>query len=127
MAKYSEPLMKKRFTGETLSEAKTKALKWVGKYVMCKEELHDIMYHFEEDHDTPNSVVVVLFVSVNENDLMEKYCTVCKEFHKSFFINENFNCNECRARAYQKRMRETLSPKKGFYRSTLKKIMEEIV
>lgn len=127
MVKYSEPLMKKRFTAGTLSEAKTKALKWVGKYVMCKDEIKNIMYHFEEDKGVHNCVVVTLFVSLDEKELREKYCNICKEFHRSFFINENFNCNECKAMAYQKRMAEMLKVKKSFYRETLKKILEAIL
>lgn len=127
MIKYSEPIMKKRFFGETLSEAKTKALKWVGKYVMCKDEVHDLMYHFEVDKDNQNCVIVMLLVSLDEKDIREKNCRICKEFHSSFFINENFNCNECKAMAYQKRMGEALKPKKSFYRESLKKILEVIV
>lgn len=125
MVKYSEPLMKKRFSGESLSEAKVKALKWIGKNVMCRKEAHDIMYYFEEDKENENCIVVTLFVSLDEAEVMSKHCTICKEFHKLFYINENINCNECRARAFHDRMNETLKVKKSFYRGELKKILEE--
>lgn len=125
MIKYSVPLMKKRFTAETLSEAKTKALKWVGKNVMCKKEAHDIMYYFEEGKDTENCVVLILYVPLDEGEVRKRHCTICKEFHKSFFINENCNCNECKVRAYQERLDETIKVKKSYYRENLKKILEE--
>lgn len=125
MIKYSEPLMKKRFTAGSLSEAKTKALKWVGRYVMCKNEVHDIMYHFEEDKETNNCVVVTLFVSLDEGDVRKRHCEICKEFHKLFFINESFDCNACKAKAYQERLNDTLKPKKSFYREALKRLLEE--
>lgn len=124
MVKYSEPFMKKRFYGESIKEAKTKALKWVGKNVMCKNDMHDIMYHFQKDTAEENCIVLVLFAALDEDELFERNCAICKEFHKSFFINENFNCNECKAMAFKERLNKTLQSKKAFYRQELKNKLE---
>lgn len=124
MIKYSEPFMKKKFYGESLKEAKIKALKWVGKNVMCKDNMHEIMYHFENNPVEENCVILVLFAALNESDVLKRHCSICKEFHKSFFINENINCNECRAMAYRTRLSETLKVKKSYYKQELKNALE---
>lgn len=123
--KYCEPLMKKRFTGATLSEAKTKALKWAGKNVLSNGDLADVMCKFEscEDEHFP-TVSLVLYVALDESEVRERHCKICREFHKLYFINENCNCNECKAMAIQERMHSMLAVKKNYYREQLKKALE---
>lgn len=115
--------MRKRFRADTLSKAKTKALKWVGKYVMCKDTTSDVSYTFERSKDDDAEVIVTLFTSIDETEQRERHCSICREFHKTFFINENINCNECKAKAYQQRLSDMLKVKKSHYRAELKKAM----
>lgn len=126
MSRYSEPIMRKKFAGESLKAAKVKALKWVGK-VACKDELQDLSFHFEEKKGEQfPTVVVTLSVSLEEQEVAERHCKICWEFHKHFFINENCNCTECKAKAVLNRIHDTLQVKKEYYKKNLRKMLEEM-
>lgn len=117
--------MRKRFCAGTLSEAKTKALKWFGKNVMGNKDLSEIMCRFEIDADAEfPGVLLVLFVELDVSEVKNKHCQICQEFHKSFFINENCNCQECKMMGLNNRMHDMLTVKKSFYREKLKKALE---
>lgn len=126
MIMYSTPLMKKKFAGETFKEARKKALQWIGKNIMCKDELSDISYSFKEEIiDQFPTVTLMLSVSLDEKTVMERHCAVCKEFHQHFYINENCNCTECKAMAYKKRMEEMIKPKKQCFKEKLKETLRQ--
>ena len=126
MVKYTEPIMRKKFSGETLKEAKVKALQWTAK-VMCKDELGGISFDIkEEDNSKLPTVALTLYVSILDSEARERHCQICKEFHSLFFINENCNCSECKAIGLQNRMHEMLQPKKAFYRAKLKSVLDAV-
>lgn len=125
MIRYSEPIMRKRFSGEDIKDAKVKALKWVGKYVMCKDELKDVTYTFECDNAGQfPTVAVTVFAYLDEQEAKERHCKICKETRSCFFINERCNCDECEAEAFERRMSDMLRSKKLYYRGNMKKILE---
>lgn len=64
-----------------------------------------------------------IFLSVDSKDSIGEFCKVCKEYHCSFFINEEYNCSRCNLKSFVKRMNQRMNISKGFYR---KKIEEEI-
>lgn len=126
MEMYTEPVMKKRFSGQTIKETKVKALKWLGKYVMCKDELQDLTFSFtEEDKQQFPTIVLTIFVSIDSKEVMARHCEICHEFHKSFFINEQCNCDECKSLSMQHRMQNMIRVKKTCYSQKLKHAIEK--
>lgn len=126
MIKYSEPIMRKRFSGESLQEAKEKALEWIGEYVICKDELKDVSYTVDVDTEQQSpTIAVTLFAHLEVSEVQDRHCKICKEFHKSFFVNENCNCNACNLVAFEKRMEDTLRSKKLFYKENLRRILSK--
>ena len=51
---------------------------------------------------------LTLYYKFDDTDFMKQTCEACKQFHKSFFINENFNCNRCNKVGYEKRIEQKL-------------------
>lgn len=128
MIKYTEPIMRKRFSGENAKEAKMKALKWVGKYAMCRAELKDVSFAFDCDNAVQYpTVTVTVFAHLDEGEAKERHCKICKEAHACFFVNERCNCNECEAEAFEKRMADMLRSKKAYYKESLKKILQGVL
>lgn len=50
----------------------------------------------------------------------KEFCKACKEFHHSFFINENYNCDRCNLKSFLKRVGERGKVSKSFYASKFK-------
>lgn len=125
--KYAEPIMRKKFSAESFDEARKEAVKWFNKYVACKDELKDVVCSINKDEKASKgqypTVALTLFTFIDVEDIKKRHCEICRQFHKSFFINENCNCFECKAMALNERLSETIKTKKGFYKEMLKKLL----
>ena len=116
---YSKQFAQKVFRGITTKDAYMKAVKWYASNVIAKDELHEIQVEFVKGI---NQVTVKLFAVLPEQAIRDKHCEVCKEIHKSFFINEANNCNVCNASAYQRRLDQQMSVKCGYYKELFSKM-----
>lgn len=117
--KYSREFAKKSFTSEDMKTSYLRAAKWYATNVLSKDELHNVLVEFEKDKQSP-TVTIHLFATLNEKEMREQHCKCCEEMHRSFFINENNNCNICAARGYQNRIDERMSVKIDYYRRFIK-------
>lgn len=120
---YTQKFAKKRFRGEDVKDAYMKACKWYASNVIAKDKLHHIQVEYIKEKD--NSVTMVLYASLPEEEAMEHHCQCCKEMHHAFFINEDTACNRCSAAGYQRRLVEHLSVKIDYYKQLLRRIIDE--
>lgn len=124
MIKYSEEIAKKDFTSDTMKEAYMKAVKWYATNILSNDILKDVQVSYEKINDSNRPVVRMrLFAVLDESTLRRNHCEICKETHKLFYINEETNCNWCKLKAYQERMKDTIKQKKTAYRETLVKVI----
>ena len=124
MIKYSEEIAKKDFTSDTMKEAYMKAVKWYATNILSNDILKDVQVSYEKISDGNRPVVRMrLFAVLDESTLRRNHCEICKETHKLFYINEETNCNWCKLKAYQERMKDTIKQKKTAYRDTLVKVI----
>ena len=124
MIKYSEEIAKKDFTSDTMKEAYMKAVKWYATNILSNDILKDVQVSYEKINDSNRPVVRMrLFAVLEESTLRRNHCEICKETHKLFYINEETNCNWCKLKAYQERMKDTIKQKKTAYRETLVKVI----
>lgn len=113
--KYIVEIMSKKFVSETRKKAYLEATKWVAVNVLGKDELKNVIIQYEKDNQSP-SIVVHLFVGIDEQEIMSKHCNICKESHKSFYINDETNCNWCKVQAYQRRLENAIEAKRYVYK-----------
>jgi hypothetical protein len=116
--KYSEEIMHLKFTGKNMKEAYLNACKWYATNVISKDEIKDVQVQFEKQNDSP-SIVLRLFVTVDENWLKEEHCKICKEMHRLFYMND-INCQNCNLAGYQNRGKSLLDVKRDAYKERLK-------
>ena len=120
--KYSKEFFKKKFTAETMKEAYMKAVKWYATNVISKDELHSVQIEFEKVKDSEFPTITMhLHAVLSEDELRERYCKLCKESHSMFYMNSNYNCNRCEAKAYQARTDDMLRVKLEYYRELISK------
>lgn len=126
MIVYSKEFFKKKFVAETMKAAYMKACKWYATNVLSKDELHNVQIEFEKNTKSEFPTVVIhLFAVLSEDQLRERFCELCKESHKLFFVNQAYNCNRCEAKAYQQRTDEMLKIKLEYYRQLISKAVKE--
>lgn len=126
MIVYSKEFFKKKFVAETMKAAYMKACKWYATNVLSKDELHNVQIEFEKDSKSEFPTIVIhLFAVLSEDQLRERYCKLCRESHSLFYMNSNYNCNRCEAKAYQQRTDEMLRVKLEYYRQLINKAVKE--
>lgn len=124
---YSKEFFKKKFSADTMKAAYMKACKWYATNVLSKDELHNVQIEFEKNAKGEFPTVVIhLFAVLSENELRERYCKLCRESHSLFYMNQNYNCNRCEAKAYQVRTDDMLRVKLEYYRQLISKVAKEV-
>lgn len=120
MLRFAEEVISKSFIGDNMKDAYMKAVKWYATNILAKDELHNIYVEYEKDKQSP-TVTVHLYATLEEEEVRQSHCAICKEFHRSFFINETENCNCCNVSGYQRRLEQKMKVKKDFYREVLRR------
>lgn len=112
----------RKFEGETRKKAYFKAMNWVAKNIVHKDENKETTFQVEEIKGLVfPSYKVTLYCSLPSTDEESKFCDSCKSYHKSFFINQEYNCSSCKHKAFVKRMDDRLKIKKSYRVEKLKK------
>ena len=126
MIKFSKEFFKKSFEADTMKNAYMNACKWYATNVLSKAELHNVQVEFvkETGRQFP-TVTIHLFAVLSEDELRERHCKICREYHSLFFMNNNHSCNKCEVKAYQKRADEMLLIKLEYYKELLKRTVKE--
>ena len=102
----------KEFTSESSKTAYLRACKFVAKNIVSessKVEAEKVIWDIVKvQSDGLPTFRLSLYYKFDDTEFMKKTCDACKEFHKSFFINENFNCNRCNKVGYEKNLEQKL-------------------
>lgn len=120
MVKYCDEFGSKKFNEGSLKESYLKAMKWYSTNILANPRLNEVQVEIKKDVET-GSIELVIYAVLPANEVKKRHCEICKEIHKSFFINESNNCETCSASGYQRRVDSTLRSKISYYRDILKK------
>jgi 1-deoxy-D-xylulose 5-phosphate reductoisomerase len=123
MIKYSEEFFKKSFSADDMKSAYLSAVKWYSTNVLSKAEFVNVHVQFVKEDKTefPTITIHLFAVQDGEKDVMAHHCNCCREMHKSFFINEDTNCNRCSALGFQKRLEQKINIKQNYYKELLRR------
>lgn len=123
---------KRNFVANNSKDAYLKACKFVAKNIINKEskvEVDKVTWSIErvdKDKDDLPTFQLKLYYRFDDKEFMKKTCEACKEFHKSFFINENFNCDKCNKVGYEKNVNQKLNIGSEYLRKLLVDELERL-
>lgn len=126
--KYNEEAFSKSFTDEKRKVAYLDACKWLASNIISKEdELCEFTFKIKEDKEAElPTFKLILYVTLDEKELRNRHCNICKEAHSAFFINNKVDCNSCNASAYQKRMEDMIKQKRLFLKGKLERVLFDL-
>ena len=110
---HIQKFYEREFKDEDSKKAYLKACKFVASNIISngsKVEVSKVSWDIqrvEEKGDLP-TFRLSLYYKFDDTQFMEQTCNACKEFHKSFFINENYNCSRCNKVGYEKNLNQKL-------------------
>ena len=120
---YIQKFYEKTFKSESSKDAYMKACKFVASKVVSntsKVEAAKIAWEIikEKDVDLP-TFRLVLYAKFDDTEFMKQTCQACKDFHCSFFVNENYNCSRCNKAGYEKNIQQKLGNITDYLRKIL--------
>lgn len=121
---YIEKFYERDFKDEDPKQAYLKACKFVASNIISKGSKVEVskvtwdVNRVEQDGDLP-TFRLSLYIKFDDTQFMEQTCNACKQFHKSFFINENFNCSRCNKVGYEKNVKQKLMIGAEYFRKLL--------
>lgn len=105
----------KSFTvkAQTEKEAYLKGCKDLAKY-MASKEYQNISFKIERGVE-PGTFIFTMFTNIDLSEEQRAYCKLCREFHCSFYVNEEYNCSRCNLKTFLKRAQSKAKISKNFY------------
>ena len=122
---YIEPFYTRNFKAKNSKDAYLKACKFVASNIVndkSKVEASKVTWDVtkvKSDDESLPTFQLTLYYKFDDKEFMENTCKACKEFHHSFFVNENFNCNRCNKVGYAKNVQEKLTIGSSYFRKIL--------
>lgn len=104
----------------TEKEAYLKGCKKTAKYIASKKYQKFSMTVKRVPNST-NTFLFTLYTNLDLNEEMKHYCKMCKEYHCSFFVNEEYNCNRCNLKSFMERAKEKTKVSKNYYKEMMNK------
>ena len=119
---YIQKFYEREFKDEDPKKAYLKASKFVASNIISKGskvEVSKVTWDVVRvERDLP-TFRLTLYYKFDDTDFMKQTCDACKQFHKSFFINENFNCDRCNKVGYEKNIEQKLLIGTDYFRKLL--------
>lgn len=121
--RYVEKVFVKDFVGENKKETYLKMWKWTASNILSASAgIKDVMFDVEQIELGEDKVKfrLTVYVSLEEKEVNDTLCRVCKELHSSFFLSSE-SCNLCRAQAYRNRMVDKIGIKKRYFKEKFRR------
>jgi hypothetical protein len=118
---------KKTFENEKAKEAYAELNAWLADNVIKKEvEIGEVFWKVNriKKADLP-TFELELYATIDEDQFVDGMCQRCQEFHKLFYISDQFNCDACKMKAWRNGLDQKLSIKKQYRKEQLKRILYE--
>lgn len=106
------------FTGQTEQEAYLNGCKKLAKWMASKKHSNITVKINRIKAELP-TFEFVLYTNIDASVEQKEFCKACKEFHCSFYVNEEYNCDRCNLKAYLKRLQQRGNVSKGFYKKEI--------
>ena len=105
-----EKIKEKKFCGANTKDAYLKACKWISSNIIAVNNSEHITYKIEKMKDGYDiSVRVIIYAVIDEEEVYERHCNICKEMQGAFFLKQNkYMCESCNLVPYKRRVKERL-------------------
>ena len=112
---YIHEIYSRQFKAEGSKEAYLKACKFVASTVLSEKSkveaskvVWDVKRVKKEEEGLP-TFLLTLYFKFDDTVFKSQTCQACKEFHRSFYVNTDFNCSRCNKIGYEKNVQSKLT------------------
>lgn len=106
------------FRSTESKKAYLKANKWIAQNII-NEGITNVIWKIEKISNDPPIFKVSLYCEVDLIETFKSKCEACISFHNKFYINQQYNCDKCNAKALLKTVEEKLKIIKQYTKERL--------
>ena len=106
-------------TASTEKEAYLKGCKQLAKY-MASKKYKNLTFKIERTSGNENTFIFTMFTNLDLGEEQRNYCKTCRDYHCSFFINEDYNCSRCNLKNFLEKKKKKSRISKSFYNHEMK-------
>lgn len=119
--KIAEKIKEKQFIHTISKKAYEKLFVYLAKNVILLQDEEELLFSIKKNKkaEVP-TFTLKIFCSSDAERVLESQCEICKDTHKLSYMNNNYDCNRCKAKAYTKRIERQLEIKKDFWKGKIK-------
>jgi len=115
----TDKIYQKTFRGDADKSSKENYLvvcKWIAKKLI-NLKTEGVSYNIEkvEAENGLPTFILNIFLSLDEKDFRTQRCNACQEFHRLFYINQEYNCNHCKMNGYVKDAKKRIQTKAEYF------------
>ena len=100
-------------------EAYLQGCKKAAKYIASKK-YKLISTKIERVSGEENTFQFILFTNMDLGPELSNFCKLCKEYHCSFYVNEEYNCARCNLKNFLSREEQKARVSKSYYKKAFK-------
>jgi hypothetical protein len=116
----------KTFKDADSKEAYLKAMRWYATNVVSDDILKETFLKVVKGKEGfLQTITIELYATIDDEEHRKKFCDRCQEFHKLFYINQQYNCDKCNMMANKSQIEAKLAIKKDYRKGILKKKLLE--
>lgn len=114
-SRYSEFLCERKFINKVSKQAYLDACKWLAMNVYSKPDLTKfITVQIEKEGD--KTFIVRLYMTVDEREIKDSYCSKCKQLHTIFYSIDKIDCGKCKMNVYRKQLHDSVKNMVDFWK-----------
>lgn len=102
---------------DTEKEAYIKGCKQLARF-MASKKYTNLTFKIERT-EIPNEFIFTMYTNIDLSEEQRKFCQLCKEYHCSFYVNEEYNCSRCNLKNFLSRARSRTEISKNFYKKEM--------
>lgn len=100
-------------------DAYIKGCKQLAKY-MASKKYKNLSFKIERTSGNENTFIFTMFTNLDLGEEQKIFCKTCRDYHCSFFVNEDYNCSRCNLRSFLEKAEQKSRISKSFYKREMK-------
>ena len=106
-------------TANSEKDAYIKGCKQLAKY-MASKKYKNLSFKIERASGNENAFIFTMFTNLDLGEEQKIFCKTCRDYHCSFFVNEDYNCSRCNLRSFLEKAEQKSRISKSFYKREMK-------
>lgn len=106
-------------TANSEKDAYMKGCKQLAKY-MASKKYKNLSFKIERTSGNENTFIFTMFTNLDLGEEQKIFCKTCRDYHCSFFVNEDYNCSRCNLRSFLEKAEQKSRISKSFYKREMK-------